>query len=293
MGASAVWRVTNALGVTFLGTVIILAAPRPADAQALNLSEALRGVGEYVERYFSRVQNIVGVETVTVQPLAHDFSSEGRARMLVYELRLDWSSGTAGDIVPTVTRELVRVDGRVPRPKDEPQCLDPREATPEPLEFLLPGRQERFVFTTAGTSVIGGRRAQMIDYRGRAPEPVDVTWKENCATVDLPGRMRGRVWVDAQDATVLRLDEFMIGQVDLRVPAEQQRRGGARSMTLERADTTIRYRPVRFDDPEETIFLPESIEALTVIRDAGVPRLRVRHRFSNYRRFVTGGRIVQ
>jgi hypothetical protein len=39
--------------------------------------------------------------------------------------------------------------------------------------------------------------------------------------------------------------------------------------------------------------LPASIESMTVIRNAGVPRLRMTQTFSNYRRFVTAGRIVK
>jgi hypothetical protein len=285
----------NACAVRQVAAVVIAASfltPRSAAAQSTRLPDILRDVGQYVESYFTRVQSIVGTETVRVQPLAHDFSADGRMRTLVYELRLDWAAGLAGQLSAQVVRELVKVDGRVPRPRDEPRCLDPHAITPEPLEFLRPGNQEKFIFTLSGSAVVDGRRAHLMDYRGRTPEPVDVTWKDDCATIDLPGRTRGRVWVDATDATILRLDEGLVGQVDVRVPVTQQRRGAARAMVLERADTSIKYKPVRFADPEETLFLPDSVDVLQVIRDAGTPRLRVTHRFSNYRRFVTGGRLV-
>ena len=39
--------------------------------------------------------------------------------------------------------------------------------------------------------------------------------------------------------------------------------------------------------------LPESIDTLQVIRNSGVPRLRIVQRFSNYKRFITAGRIVE
>jgi hypothetical protein len=64
-------------------------------------------------------------------------------------------------------------------------------------------------------------------------------------------------------------------------------------MTVERADSTIRYRRVRFDDPGETVMLPASIETLTIVRNAGTPRFRTTQVFSDYRRFMTGGRVVR
>jgi hypothetical protein len=64
-------------------------------------------------------------------------------------------------------------------------------------------------------------------------------------------------------------------------------------LTVERADTSIRYQRVQFTDPDEALLLPASIDALTVIKGNGTQRTRIVHTFRNYRRFVTGSRIVQ
>lgn len=64
-------------------------------------------------------------------------------------------------------------------------------------------------------------------------------------------------------------------------------------MTIERADTSIRYRPVEFSSPDETLLLPSSIEMMVVWRNAGVQRLFITHDISNYRRFVTGSRMIR
>ena len=56
---------------------------------------------------------------------------------------------------------------------------------------------------------------------------------------------------------------------------------------------SIRYRPVDFTDPEETVLLPESIESLVVFRGAGVVGHRTVQTFSGYKRFVTAGRLVK
>ena len=47
-----------------------------------------------------------------------------------------------------------------------------------------------------------------------------------------------------------------------------------------------------FQDPEETLLPPATIDILTVIRGGGIQRVRVTQCLSDYRRFLTGGRIV-
>ena len=60
---------------------------------------------------------------------------------------------------------------------------------------------------------------------------------------------------------------------------------------IERSDSSIRYRPVGFKDPDETVLLPEYIEVVTVFR--GAQSYRITQSFSGYKRFITGGRIVK
>ena len=64
-------------------------------------------------------------------------------------------------------------------------------------------------------------------------------------------------------------------------------------MTIERYDTSVRYRRVMFSDPDETLLLPSSIETLSIVRNGGTPRLRTTQTFSDYKRFVANSRIVQ
>ena len=63
-------------------------------------------------------------------------------------------------------------------------------------------------------------------------------------------------------------------------------------MTIERADSSIRYRRVPFSDPDETLLFPATIDTTTIVRNSGSPRTRISQSFGNYRRFVTGSRIV-
>ena len=267
-----------------------------ADGGAPDLLPFLARVGQRVEQYYGRAQSIMCEETVRLEQLGHDLTWDGsHVRRLVYELRVAWNASSADGKTPeaTVLRQLVSVDGRPPRDGDEPGCMDPKPVSPEPLAMLLPAQQGDYRFSPAGMRRTRERSTVMLDFKSMVTRPPEIQWKGECVSVDLPGRWRGRVWLDSTTADVLRLDEQLIGMVDLPTPRHHVRRGASPSMTIERVNSSIRYRPVEFDNPDETLMLPESIVTVQVIRDSGSPRVRIVQAFSKYRRFVTDARIVQ
>ena len=266
-----------------------------APGGSADLPATLERIGEHVAQYYGRARSIICIETVYLQPLTSGFSFDGPGRELKYELRVEWEPTPDGERPgeAKVVRQLLTVGGRAPRPKDEPGCLDPKSVSPEPLAMLLPGRRPDFVFKWIGTTRSDGRPSVILDYKATGSKPADVVWNKECVTVDLPGRTQGRVWIDAATDDVLRLDEHLIGTFDFPVPREHTLHHRPDWMTIERADSSIRYRPVVFRDPDETLMVPASIESMTIIRNSGVPRLRTTQTFSNYKRFVTGGRIVK
>ena len=81
--------------------------------------------------------------------------------------------------------------------------------------------------------------------------------------------------------------------VDFEASPDIVRRFGTLHMALERHDSSIRYREVRFDDPEETLTLPRLIETTSIWRGLGIVRHRRTQEFSDYRRFITGARILR
>ena len=257
-----------------------------------NLARTLARVGQQVERWYARARNVVSTETVRIQPLRRDLTPVGFPRRLTFELRVGWDPRRTGpDGVPeaTVLRQPVGENGRSAR---DSGCMDPKPVSPELLAMLLPSRLGESEFSAAGTARVDGRSALRIDYRGRGTAPPEITWTDACVSVTLPGRSRGRIWVDAETYDVLRLDERLVGTFEFDVPRDYVRRGAARSMIIERADSSIRYKRVEFQDPEETLLLPAAIDAITVIRGGGTQRVRITQRFSDYRRFLTGGRMV-
>ncbi len=125
-----------------IAALTVLALSVLAAAQSVSPDAAVERVGDYVERYYARAQSIVVDENVTIQPLGLDLRVEGFARRLTYELRVEWNPEANDEDSPAkVTRHLLAVNGRPPRAGQEPQCLDPRSTSPEPLAFLLPDRR--------------------------------------------------------------------------------------------------------------------------------------------------------
>ena len=270
----------------------------PAAAQTVpptDLADTLARVSQRVEGWYARTQSVVSMETVWIQPLRADLTPVGFARRLVFELRVGWDPGLAGPGgVPAanVLRQPVDANGRSVRESEESRCLDPKPVSPEPLAMLLPARLGESEFAVAGVRRIDGRQALVIDYHGRTGVPPDIRWTSACVSVDLPGRSRGRIWVDAATYEVLRMDDRLVGTFEFDVPREHARRGVVRSMVIERAESSVQYKPVAFQDPQETLMLPVSIESLSVIRGGGMQRVRITQRFSGHRRFLTAGRLV-
>jgi hypothetical protein len=216
------------------------------------------------------------------------------ARNLLYELRVSWEPPPDGGVPEAnVLRTLVRVNNRAPREKDQDACMDPKSNSPDSLAMFLPDNQADYQFAAAGRGKVDGRAALMLDYRSRESGPVTATRRDDCFSISVPGRTKGRVWIDNDTGEVLRLDEHLTGMVDVDLPQDPKRRGLSDHVVIERLDSSLVYRRVDFSDPEESVMLPASKDTVTVIRNSGTPRLRTTYRFRNYRRFITGGRIVQ
>ena len=284
----------------FVGLVLVVGgSPAPASAQQArpseDLAKTLALVGQRVESWYRRAQSVVSRETVVIQPLRSDSTPNEIPRRLVFELRVGWEADPDrpdGPLVASVLRQPVGSPGRSSQRDDDTGCMDPKPVSPEPLAMLLPERLGESEFSAAGTGRVDRRAALMIDFRGIAALPPSVKWTGECVSVSLPGRSRGRVWIDAATHDVLRIDDRLVGEFSLDVPPDQVKRGAAPTMVIERAESSIRYRQVEFQDPQEAVILPASIDTLTVIRGVATRRVRITQRFSDYRRFLTGGRIV-
>jgi hypothetical protein len=297
-GAFRLLLVSSALA----GSNWILLASAPVDRP--DVSGLIAHVGERLATYYQRAQRLICLERSTVMPISADWSAQGFARTVESELRveIDEADGDAWPD-PRVSRTVRRINGREPRNRDltdRSGCTDPTPLSPEPLAFLLPGRRDEYRFTAVRDGRQGNRAALLIDFatssigRHVRPELIeDEHGHDDCFDWKGPVAIAGRLWVDARTHDVLRLERHITGPTDLRVPDALQRRYRFPPwLTIDRDDLTMRYKEVAFSDPDEVMLLPESIESVTVLRSA-LQSIRRTQVFSDYRRFLTGSRIIK
>ena len=285
-------------GVVAALFVALAASPSADQAASTDVTGVLHRVGDKVAEFFARAQSIMCLEKVSLQKLGMTWGADGPARHVDSELRLSWEPSPDN---PTPTeartlRQVLRVNGGKPRKNDYNNCTTPEQNDEEeqPLSMLLPSQREKYVFTDGGRDVVDRRDAIILNYREVRKPKVDVSLVENnedCISFDIQGGMRGRIWIDVLTHDVLRLDQSLIGLIDIPLPRKVTRRPGVSPYwTLERLDSSIRFRRVTFDDPQETMVLPVESSRLQIIRGGG--RLRTSTQYQSYRRFLTGARVV-
>ena len=283
---------------TGLAAAVTVTAAGADDAAPIGV--LLQHAGERVEQFFLRAQSLVCLEVVRMQPLSHGLSSDGFGRTVESELRVSWQPG--GDGVPSLEaqtlRQVLRVNGHPPRARDDNNCTTPEQQSqePQPLSLLLPSERWRYQFKLTDRTRQDGREAFVVEYRESAKATVSsrlVEGRDDCVSFDVDGGMRGRIWIDVETFDVLRLDSNLAGFIDVPLPRPVRRRpNAALSWTLERWDTSIRFRRVAFANPDETLVLPVSMSSLRITRGSGTPRLRTTTDYVKYQRFLTGGRVV-
>jgi hypothetical protein len=280
--------------------IVALAAVLSAEqGQFVDVSSVLQRAGERVSEYFARAQSIMCLEKVSLQRLSAGFSADGPARMVESELRLSWEPSEEN---PTPTeaktlRQVMRVNGSAPRKKDWDNCTTPEQQVSEeqPLSMLLPHIRTDYTFTYDKHEMVDRRPAIVLAYQEIKKPKVDV-WlvkdNENCVSFEIHGGMRGRLWIDVETHDVLRLDRSLSGLVEIPLPRKAERIGMNPRWTMERWDSSIRFKRVAFENPEETLVLPVTSTTFQITRGSGTPRLRTSTQYLAYRRFITAGRIL-
>jgi len=291
-------RCSLAVAVAVVLTTSIAAQSPAPETASPELSDLLMRVGAAVERYYSRAQTVIWMEDITFQTLGFDLVPDrGMYRRLNYDLRVSWEAPDGGgEPEVRVQRELLRVNGRPARPSDKPRCGDPAPVLPDTLDFLRPSKQSETIFKVGNRGRSSGRPALTLEYRSRLSGHGTITEHdddEDCVSLQMPGSLRGRVWIDPVSADVLQIEEHLAGPVDMRWAPGSKTALRSNDVVIERLDSTVVFREVSFTDPDERIMLPSSVDSMRVIRNLGDSRLRTTQRFSNYRRFTTEGRIIE
>jgi hypothetical protein len=295
-----VFRPARFLIVSTLAACSWTIEPRAAE----DLPDAMAVVAQVAERltaYYERAQRLICTERSTVVPIDEHSAVPGFARTVDSELRVDIDAAD-GDALPEprVRRRILRVNGREPRQRDATDragCTDPPPLATEPLAFLLPSNRDSYRFTAVRTARERDRPALVIDFKSPRRGHVDLVEDElghdDCFDWKGPLAVSGRLWVDAETHAVLRLERHLAGPTDVRVPPLLQRNYGFPLwLTIDRDDLWVSFAEVAFTEPDEVLLLPHSIESRTIVR-TGLQSTRRTQVFSDYRRFLTAGRVIK
>ena len=258
-------------------------------------------VSERLAAYYERAQRLICIERSTVVPIDEHWTMQGFSRTVESELRVDIDAADGEALPgPRVKRKVLKVNGREPRDRDakgRAGCTDPPPLAAEPLAFLLPSNREQYRFTSVRKVRDGDRSALVIDFtssrRGELQLIEDELGHDDCFDWKGPLAVSGRLWVDAETYAVLRLERHLAGPTDVRVPVSLQRKYAFTFwLTIDRDDLWVSFAEVAFNDPPEVLLLPQSIESRTMIR-SGLQSTRRTQVFSDYRRFLTEGRVIK
>jgi hypothetical protein len=250
-----------------------------------DLALILASLSQRAQQYYDRFISIICTETVQTQNLNFSLAPVGRLRTTVYELSVSRDAGDKSANEFRVERTLQSVNGRPAGRNQRTECTDPKTGTPEPLGFLLASNLKKYRFTLSD-AVGGPAGAQAIDFIETPPERVRVKWEGNCFEAEGGGHM-GRVWFDPET--------YDISQVDVRlskpvlVPMPDGFFGIRPAIRVEKSEMTLRFSRIAFQQPDEAVMLPASIETLHVLR--GAPSMRIKQTLANYRRFLTQSEI--
>jgi hypothetical protein len=265
-----------------LGTV---SEPNLPGVAAGDLAALMDRVGERVQQYYDRVTSVVCVETVSQQELRFNLKPQGKPRETVYELMVVRQPPANGEIESYVQteRKIRSVNGRPARKYEPPGCTDPKSITAEPLTFLLPKYQAAYRFSpSVDLPADGPPGAVVVNFEQIRRDPIEVRWDGLCFDAR-GGGMDGRIWLEAGTNDVLQLEMRLTDA--FRVPPPPGLMSEILPIRVERSEVTIRFARVGFEDPTETLLLPESTITLTVFR--GVPSLRTTQTFSGFKRFMS------
>jgi hypothetical protein len=282
-------------------------------SREIELAELMDRVGQRVKAYYLALQQFAWTDTVRQQSLRDDRTPQGTPRDLVYDMiiRIDPAvprDGVPSPLPPFFTKdlsELISVDGKPFLKDDSPERSDPKAGDIGLLWILLwaPRRTDHsYEFSSAGRVDLEGRKTLMFDITysprwytvGPSVRPLDVlpvgnlnrvpavVWQGDSFSVAV--QQTGRIWIDPDSYDVLRLETRT-------KPFEFERPDGRGKLKFEFA-MTARFRSMTFENPQQTLMVPDSIETVRTIKGMQPPLVRTTHTFGNFKRFAADVKII-
>lgn len=247
-----------------MASSVVVSAQR---IETSTLTDILQKTGQRVRQCTDGVVSVACSETARQEKLDDDLKTvKKKPTDLVYDFIV--LRQPPGDAIKEL-RELKLLDGT-------PATKDAKLPTPDPtayttaLSILLSQNRPKYVFSLAGTGNIDGHEALFVDFSPAVREHPEVTWQGDLFRLHF--QSKGCVFIDPATYDVLRIDTHLTEPFEFDSSRANRRSwpfvtfGSSRKFKVELWDVTVRFGPISFLDPEQTLLLPQSAESIRVIR---------------------------
>lgn len=271
------------------------------DEDAARLNKLLDRVRERLQKYHEALFNITATELITQQELRADATPRGKPKSMVYEsVTLHRQSATGQeDPTPIITRTLKSVDGKPAKNPVLPRrskCVDtnPAPAYGDSLSFLRADHPIKFIYSYAGEAAVAGRRTAVVYITPPPPtEPVTIVEKDDCFRLSRRLQTQATIWIDLENFDVLQLQWRLVESFTGKLPAGVTKVGilplfrPRREVTYAKSDVVVRFKPIEFQDPAQTLLLPISSESVWILKGGGIAGYQTNVEYTRYQRFLT------
>lgn len=275
------------------------------DKNVIELKKLLELVGERIQKYHDTMFNIAFTEVLRQQELNSDGTSKNKPKEFVYESIVINSRAPANqqNSFPVITRTLKFVDGKPAEQKKlrrRSKCVEtnPQTEYADPLAFLLPKYQSNFIFSYGGEADLENRKMAIILIdEPPASEPVRIVEKGGCFQLSRNLRSQGKIWIDPKTFDVFQLQWRLVESFKGKTSSGAATLGifpipgAATEVSYENEETTIRFRQVTFQNPQQVLLLPFSSETSWILKGARIAGFRETTEYTRYRRYLTSVEI--
>ncbi|MGH9947179.1 MAG: hypothetical protein ACRD6X_08275 [Pyrinomonadaceae bacterium] len=290
---------------------VVSAATYSQSASSSNYEESplkviLSRVADKVQKYHEALFSIQFDESVRQQETDAGGKVKNKGKEFVYESIVVSPSPYPDErrADPFITRTLKIVDGKPTEQrmlKEGNECVktNPRSVYADPLSFLLSARQKELLFAYDGETSLDGRRAMVVSFEQPPfPEPVKLVQSGNCFYLSRSPRHKGMAWIDAESYDVLQVRWELAETFTGKTPAGMSKMGflpifrPSKDLAYEKDERVVRFRLVKFSEPEQSLLLPYSAETAWTMRGGGVAGYKTSTLYTGYRRFRTDVKIT-
>jgi hypothetical protein len=272
-----------------------------SETDAAQLNVLIKKIGERVKENLDSMFSVAFSESIRMQELKADMSAKGRQKHFFYESILTNrpASANAANYQPVFIRTLKSINGKPIKGQTSVEVSKCEETNPQPtyedpLAFLLPKNQSNYIFSYGGEANLEGRESIVLFVSEKpVSEPLAVVEKDDCLFLSRPLQIKGKIWVDSKTYDVIQTQWEQAENFSTVLPKKTVKKGiipllrPAVTLSYDKQDFTIRFRRVKFENPDQTLLLPYSSESVWITKGMKLEGMRTEIEYTRYRTFKT------